>query len=134
MRYGNDYATGRGWSRGGMDRGAFRGRGGDHDTYSRREFVTARGDNSDDFAGGRGYGGAGRRDIHVVAEPRGHRYFGHWANQGEDDTWESDRHWPLGYGRPPARMMNRGRGYGADFDRGRGWTGGRGRGGYDRGW
>lgn len=62
MRCGNDYGTRPGWAPGGMDRGAFRGRGGDYDTYSRREFPTGRGGFSDEL-GGRGYGsdyGGGR--------------------------------------------------------------------------
>lgn len=149
MRYGNDYGMDRGWNRGTGDRGDFGGRG--PGSYARRDFMTNRGE----FSGGaggydhgyrgremggvdrdrmereRGRGGGDREWADRERERGGHRYFGYWAND-DDDNWESTRRWPLGYGRPPARMMNRGRGYGGDYDAGRGRPGGRG--GYDRGW
>lgn len=80
MRYGNDY--GMDWNRPGQggwqergrmqgmgDRGyspdfysgmhpggPFRGRGGEHESYTRRDFMTNQGDFSDQFGGGPGYG------------------------------------------------------------------------------
>lgn len=179
MRYGNDYGSGhwwgravhgdagRGWMRGGVGRGHGFG-GGDFDAYARRDESIVRGGFTGDA--GRGYGrdyrGGERegmgwtdrlgRDRHRMDrdEPRrgGHRFFGRWANDDEDDTWESDRHGVGRYAADPRMLerggMERGRGYSRDYDAGmRGggwgggagqgmgrWLGGRGRGGYDRGW
>ncbi|MEW5929488.1 MAG: hypothetical protein AB1941_18695 [Gemmatimonadota bacterium] len=172
MRYGSDYGSGhwwgravrgdegRGWMRGGVGRGHGFG-GGDFDAYARRDESVVRGGFTGDAVRGYGrdYRGGERgwtdrlgRDRHRMdrdeARRGGHRFFGRWANEGEDDTWESDRHGVGRYAADP-RMLERGgtgRGYSRDYDAGmrgggRGAVGGgvfgwgRGsRGRYDRGW
>jgi hypothetical protein len=172
MRYGNDYGNehwwgravhgdaGHGWMRGGVGRGPGFG-GGGFGGPARRDISVVRGGFDGDA--GRGYagdyrgmergGGMGRgpvgRDEH--AERGGHRFFGRWSNDGEEGTWDSDRHGVGRYAADPRALDRggtmRGRGYSRDYDAGMrggwptgrggagqgmgGWTRGR---GYDRGW
>ena len=171
MRYGSDYGrdygsehwwgravhgdAGQGWMRGGVGRGPGFG-GGGFGGYARRDIPVVRGGSAGDA--GRGYAGdyrgadrvrverTGRMDRDEHADRGGHRFFGRWANEGEESTWDSDRH---GVGRSAADPRApdrggpvRGRGYSRDYDAGMrrggagqgmgGWL--RGRGGYDRSW
>jgi hypothetical protein len=140
MRYGNDFGmdrnrfgyrggmqgTGdRGFGGGfspGMNRGGpFRGRGGEYESYSRRDFLTNQGDFSDHFGGGPDYGyeATGRslgRDrwpetsqggfgFGYRGESRGFGgrsqggHFGRQANYGPGygDRWETTTPYDIGY-------------------------------------
>ncbi len=103
------------WTGGRMNQGgAFRGRGGEYGSHSRRDFLTNQGDFSDDFGGGHDYGYEGTnrggfrgwpsRDYgHDYSgmdrggmdrggvEHGGDRFFRHWTDE-DDDGWESHRH------------------------------------------
>lgn len=146
MRYGSDYGMERGWGRGAMDRSTSGGRGG-YGTDSRRVF-TAGGGRVRDETGSRDYGPRGMGRGGTYGPDRGadrydrdfgrahHRFFGRWTNEGEDGTWESDRH---GVGRYAADR-GYGRDYRGDYDAGvrrfrrMGPPTGRPARGYDRGW
>jgi hypothetical protein len=112
--------------RGGFDADAGRGYAGDYRGGERVRFE--RTDRMD-------RGGMGR-DEHP--DRGGHRFFGRWSNDGEEGTWDSDRHGVGRYAADPRALdrggMMRGRGYSRDYDAGMRGGSPMGRAGRGRGW